>query len=525
MAELDLARIKGNVAKMVAQSAPEADIDEYIKGEGTSIGAIKSFSAPVKQAMPGANAGIANFAKFAKDTVSNVPGSAVQMGAEILHAVTSPIETVTNIKDVGKGVLQKAGVIEGDDAVKNADAVGKFFADRYGGAENIANTIKTDPVGFLSDLAVVLSGGGAAAARAPGAIGKIGEVAAAAGRAVDPLTAVGATLKGAGHVAAPILGLTTGAGTEAIKTAARAGAEGGDAAKAFKEGMSASDMASVVNEAKSAVSQLRAERGAAYREGMAKIGADTSVLDFEKIDAALAKVSNVKTYKGQDLSPATAEIRTKIMKTVEDWKELPPGQFHTAEGLDALKQKIGDLRDAAAPGTPERVIADQIYNGVRSTIVAQAPEYAKVMKGYEQASSIIREIETTLSLKPNTNVDTALRKLQSVLRDNVNTNYGRRAELVDFLTRAGAPHLMEKLAGQALSSAVPRGLSRVGALGEGAGALSSLALGHPGAAAVLGGAALASSPSLIGGASYLLGSASRLPLRAAGQTSFQLGRQ
>lgn len=39
----DLARIKGNVSKMVSMGAPESDIDAYITGEGTSVEAIKAF--------------------------------------------------------------------------------------------------------------------------------------------------------------------------------------------------------------------------------------------------------------------------------------------------------------------------------------------------------------------------------------------------------------------------------------------------------------------------------------------------
>jgi len=472
-----------------------------------------------------ANTGIANFAKYARDTVSNVPKSAANMAADIAHVVVHPVDTVESIGNIGKGILQKFGVVGGDDAEKYADVVGKFFKDRYGSAEAIAKTLKDDPVGAMADVSAVITMGGSAAARAPGIAGKLGEVAATAGRAVDPLNAVAGTVKGAGKLAAEVAGVTTGAGSEAIKTAARSGAEGGTAAKAFREGMSGTESSqAVVGEAKAAVNQLRAERGVAYRDGMAKIGADTEVLDFSKVDSAISKVANVKTYKGQDLSPATADIRSKMLKTVEDWKELPPEHFHTAEGLDALKQKLGDIRDATLPNTPERIVADQVYQGVRKTIIDQAPEYANVMKGYEQASTIIREIESTLSLKPTANIDTSLRKLQSVLRNNVSTNYGRRAELVDFLTRAGAPHLMEKLSGQALSSATPRGLARVGALGEGASAITSLALGHPGAAAALAGTALASSPALVGGVAHGLGMASRLPLRGAANTSFQLGR-
>jgi hypothetical protein len=43
MAELDLARVKRNVGKMVGMGAPESDIDAYIASEGTSVDAVRSF--------------------------------------------------------------------------------------------------------------------------------------------------------------------------------------------------------------------------------------------------------------------------------------------------------------------------------------------------------------------------------------------------------------------------------------------------------------------------------------------------
>lgn len=43
----DLARIKSNVAKMVAQNAPEADIDGYIASEGVTVDDVRNFKATV----------------------------------------------------------------------------------------------------------------------------------------------------------------------------------------------------------------------------------------------------------------------------------------------------------------------------------------------------------------------------------------------------------------------------------------------------------------------------------------------
>jgi hypothetical protein len=463
-------------------------------------------------------------ADVAKSAIQHVPESAANLVKDTVQAVVHPIDTATNIGKIGEGVLQKLGIMSGDDAKPYADAVGKFLVDRYGSGEAIKKTIATDPVGMAADIATVLSGGEATLARAPGVVGKLGEVSGAVGRAVDPLTLAGKATVGGGKLAAEGLGVTTGAGSDAIKIAAQAGAEGGDAGKAFRESMSGATPAdAIVAEAKGAVNNLRKERGDIYRKDMAKIGADNTVLDFDKIDTAVQKAAGVKSYKGQSISPKTAGIRQEITEAVEDWKNLDPAEFHTAEGLDALKQKIGDIRDATEHGTPSRVVADNVYNAVKATIVEQAPDYAKVMKGYQEASDQIKEIERTLSVNPKASIDTALRKIMSSLRDNVNTNYGKRKELVAFLARSGATHLLQRIAGKTLSAAAPRGLARSLAGGEGVGALTAALAGHPAVAAGLGAGLAASSPALVGGAAYAAGAASRLPLRRGLQASRLIG--
>lgn len=53
MAEtIDLARIKGNVAKMVSMGAPEEDIDSYISSEGATLDAIRNFNLESKNINP-----------------------------------------------------------------------------------------------------------------------------------------------------------------------------------------------------------------------------------------------------------------------------------------------------------------------------------------------------------------------------------------------------------------------------------------------------------------------------------------
>jgi hypothetical protein len=472
------------------------------------------------------------FASSAKEMIGNIPASAARMVGDIANTVAHPLDTLGRIGEVAAGATQKAahavGADLGSEGIPQADAVGKFFKDRYGSMDAVKKTIIDDPVGFAADLSTVLSGGGAAAARAPGIVGEVGRATSTVARAVDPLSAAGKAATMAGKGAAEVIGgVGTQTGAESIRQAARAGAEGGESGRAFQESMRGqTPMEDVVADARKALGSIRQERGKTYRDGMKDIGADTAVLDFDKVDKALADVSQVKTYKGQVISPKTQGIRGEIGDAIRDWKMLDPAEYHTAEGLDALKQKIGDIRDSTQHGTPERLVADRAYQSIRQTIVDQAPKYAKVMKGYEEASNQIREIERTLSLNPNASVDTSLRKLQSVLRDNVNTNYGQRKQLAEYLVSHGAPNLMEKLAGQALSSWAPRGLGKmVGAeiLAAGAGAAGAGATGAGlGAMSVLP----LMSPRLMGEAAYYTGkAAANIPARATTRSAFQLGRQ
>src|SRR6185436_11965461 len=109
------------------------------------------------------------------ETVSNIPKSAAQFGSDLVQPILHPIDTAESFKNLGLGVLEKTGVMSGTEHEKYADAVGHFLADRYGGIENVKKTMREDPVGLAGDLSMFLTGGGSAAARAPGMVGRVGE--------------------------------------------------------------------------------------------------------------------------------------------------------------------------------------------------------------------------------------------------------------------------------------------------------------------------------------------------------------
>jgi hypothetical protein len=124
------------------------------------------------------------------------------------------------------------------------------------------------------------------------------------------------------------------------------------------------------------------------------------------------------------------------------------------------------------------------------------------MKNFESSKIAQREIERALSLGRNNATDTAIRKLQSLTRNNASTNYGSRLNSAETLKAAGAETLMPRLAGQALNAKMPRGIMQALA---GAGLLGGAAFLNP---VFLAGLPMAS-PRLIGEAANLAGTAAR----------------
>lgn len=459
----------------------------------------------------------------------NAPHSAMEFAKNVAQPFIHPVHTAESVGNIALGGMEKLGLYGHAGYEKYADAVGQMVMDRYGSIDNFKRTLAKDPVGAAADVSAVLTGGGSALAKAPGMIGRAGEIASTTGSVIDPVNAAAQAAKGVGKVGTEGVGLLTGTHAKPLEEAAHAGYEGGEASKALTENMRGNvPLNDVVDEARSAINNMRAKRGAEYRAGMLDVGQDTNVLSWQKIGQAIQDANDIKTFKGQDLSPETRAVREKLNDYVIDWMGLDPKEFHTPEGFDALKQKIGNLRDKLEVGSPEKKIANEYYGAVRGTIMDQVPEYGKVMEGYEQASNLVREIEKTLSLPQNErkgSIDTSLRKLQSVLRNNVNTSYGHREKLVEYLQNSGAPHLVSALAGQNLNTWTPRGLVRLlAAMGlEGAAV-------HPGSAAKVAAVLPLMSPRLMGetfhGAGRLAGLTKHVPgLNRTGiNTAFQVGR-
>jgi len=434
-------------------------------------------------------------------TVAGVPfmsgAGELTKGVGALTQLAFP-ETGSAIVNAGQNLVSKMKEVEPVSAT--AGQIGSYMLPGTAMSKLLRAALPANLAGRVG--AETLAGGSMGYGMTPGSQEervKEGALNAAVGGA---LPAVGAGIKAG---LPEVLGLTTGAGAESIKQGYRAGKEGGDVGKMFAENLRKQvPQTDVLENISSNLNKMGQDLSAAYRSGMVNIKNDKSILDLTPIQQTLKDVNDAFKFKGQTKNAVASQQIDEANKAITAWSKLNPIEYHTPEGLDALKQQIGGiLENIDYKNTAARKAVGDIYSSIKSTISKQAPEYSKVMKEYHEGLDTINEIKRTFSQTGKAATDTQMRKLQSLTRNNVNTNYGGRLDQMNTLEQQGGKEVMPALAGQALNSAMPRGLA--GQLG-GVGYIGGAALTNPMA---LPAAALAS-PRLMGEAAYGAGKASGL---------------
>ena len=382
----------------------------------------------------------------------------------VAHTVAHPIDTMGALAKAGSGELEKltGGILKESNpqvrqqAKQSAEALNQYYANRYGSMEGFKKALQEHPVEVAADISTVLGGAGALTKGS-----KLGDILGKASELTNPLTPITKvaekTVAFPGAAAKQILGVTTGVGADTVGEAYKAGKAGN---KVFMENLTGkAEPTAVLDEAKNALQNIRVAKNDAYRSGMVDVSKDKSVLNFGDIDQALANADAKVTYKGQIKDKFAATKVAEAQKEVNKWRNLDPAEYHTPEGIDALKQKIGSILESIPyEQKTARSAVQDIYNSTRKTVANQAPTYDKVMKDYSEASDLVTQIEKSLSLNDRASVDTAMRKLQSLTRNNVQTNYGQRIKLARELEQYGGENIMPALAGQAMNEWLPRGL-------------------------------------------------------------------
>ena len=171
----------------------------------------------------------ASTSDYLKGAVGNILPSAgkmaLGMGEAVVNAFNPDLSknTIANMSRLGMGVVQKLDPTpnktistvtqalnpatmydrymgKSTDYQPQAEAVGKFYKDRYGGVDNIKKSLYEDPTGVALDAATILSGAGglvkgAGTLTKSAKIAQIGRGLETAGEVVNPLTYAGKAAK------------------------------------------------------------------------------------------------------------------------------------------------------------------------------------------------------------------------------------------------------------------------------------------------------------------------------------------
>lgn len=386
--------------------------------------------------------------------------------AEMAASIANPVNRM------GVNFITKGGNIA-DKAVRST-AVG-------GGIGGFASAMNAENLNDVKDNAIIGSETGATIGAA--------------------LPLAGAGLRGLGWVGKQILGKTTGAGDKAIADAYAAGVKGNSA---FLDKMRGDINADALErKVENNFNKIKQNRSRAYEEDMSRLKLETKDKKLslkpviEDIRAIINKEGGGAPYLVDD---ETAKVLNQTKSVVNQFYK--DGSRHNLEGFDNLKKRLFNI--TTKEGSNSERVKTEITNSVRKQIMDQSPEYAVIENNYAKDSDIINDLRKVFSFNRNANSETTLRKIQSTARNNANTDWSYRAQLLKQIDPTG--EIQQEISANALNSYSPRGL-----LGGGfAGANIAAPFFNPATlpAAIAGVAA--TSPRLVGNAAYLVGRADKL---------------
>lgn len=268
----------------------------------------------------------------------------------------------------------------------------------------------------------------------------------------------------AGRAGRQILGSLTGTGKAAIEEAIK----GSPSFKAALRGKISGD--EIVQNTRDALAVLKSQRQAEYQARLSKLTGNQNLFDLSKIknkaDDVLKRYVRIDQNGQPDwsrsaLGPENSEGVKKIKdiyEMIKSWGAKDGDQ--TVIGLDMLKRQLDDFYTESSNA---RAFVTNLRNVVKDEIVTTVPEYGKMTKAYEEATKLIKDVESGLMLRKQgisgrIIADQTLRRLTSAMRDN----FELRRELVDVLGRKAGHDLAAEIAGHSMSSFIPRGIAGTG---------------------------------------------------------------
>ncbi len=404
----------------------------------------------------------------AAKTVANIPGSAVNFAVKGVGGTLNPLNTLKtgqNLAQSVQGARQEAQVDpRGKNAILKDTITGLPNAAYHslvpsfiqhlikGNTEEAARNITEDPVGQIAPLILM---GKAAAEKAGVGPQFDAAISKTAKTATAPFRAAGnAVTKVAGKVASETLGVTTGAGGEAVRQAYNATPE-------FTEALRGrTPESAIVDKAQSALENIRETRRVNYRTQLENLKGDETIIDFKPIENKLH--TNLKNYGVKVADDGTLDFSRSVIgnapeavrviesayKDIIDWGKQQGDT--TPAGLDILKKRLDDLY---APTGQSRSFVQSLKETVTQRL-NEVPGYEDMTRGYADMTKLINDIKSGTGAGGKASADTVIKKLNSALKQNQDF----RLEMVKELEKHSGQNLLQELSGSSLSSAIPRGL-------------------------------------------------------------------
>jgi len=134
----------------------------------------------------------------AGNMVDNLVPSLKKEGAEILNAITSPLETGESIFNMIAGGVQKIAPFDilGTNKEKYAEAIADYYVEKYGSFNAFKRELEGNPAGVVGDASMFITGGagvlklGAKAGATGNIVSRFADKAGKVGASIDPLNLV-----------------------------------------------------------------------------------------------------------------------------------------------------------------------------------------------------------------------------------------------------------------------------------------------------------------------------------------------
>ena len=395
--------------------------------------------------------------------LKNVPGSAAKFAKDTITPLLSPIETAKSVTELGKSLISLIRPGEqGNEEL--ARSVGAYYKERYG--ENFAESLRTDPIGVLGDVAIFLNVAGGTAKAATKAAGVSQKVQKGAGkvsefgRNIDHLSitgrAAGVPLVLGARAAGTVQGLASGTGRAPLDEIA-SGSE--PAIRAMRGDVTEDEL---LIQANRALDSLKKENSKFFQKRKDEL---FPIADRQKRVKDKTK-SEIKAVLGQFSSKFRVKNQTvdQLIKTIENDYLPLLDEVKTLDDLNEFRAAYYDIDFPAPTSKKAQGVYSQTRKDMADIINKEMPAgYQDFLTEYGKQLDIVDELQRELGIGSSRSKQAVINKLQRAARDE--------GSIINrILKELGDPDLVSQLLGIAVNPKFPGGLARsltAGAFGAG----------------------------------------------------------